>query len=148
MPTEGSAVRAGQGSQGGGLSAPAAAAAGVAGAAAPSARASAKEQEESEKQSKRVSQDGVSLDKLAKKAQNLVSDSNDNEDVVAFAQAWLGNKLTNSKFGFYNDTVQTVFSFLACIMWWAAIMDPAWSGDTANSTEVAPPSARPSHALP
>ncbi|KAA0156007.1 hypothetical protein FNF29_01425 [Cafeteria roenbergensis] len=117
MPTEGSAVRAGQGSQGGGLSAPAAAAAGVAGAAAPSARASAKEQEESEKQSKRVSQDGVSLDKLAKKAQNLVSDSNDNEDVVAFAQAWLGNKLTNSKFGFYNDTVQTVFSFLACIMY-------------------------------
>jgi hypothetical protein len=63
-------------------------------------------------------EEGVSsLDRLAKKAQALVADANDDDDIIVVAQAWLANKLTNSRFGFANDAVQTIFSFLACGMY-------------------------------
>jgi len=66
---------------------------------------------------KPLQHDTSSLDKLAKKAQALVVDNDSSDDVLSWSQAWLANKLTNSKFGFYNDTLQTIVSFVACIMY-------------------------------
>jgi hypothetical protein len=64
--------------------------------------------------------DSSSLERLARKAERLVSDGEKDPDFISMAQAWLANKLTNSPFGFYNDALQTLMSFLACIMYIAS----------------------------